>query len=109
MTQTYAERRKIDPKNDLLTRLVIENSGDTVDDNPLTEQELQNILRDFILGGFGTVDNMLGNSLYLLLRHPDQMEKLRRHPELMPNFIDECLRFSAGASDTSELALPFIP
>ena len=24
-------------------------------------------------------------------------------------FIDECLRFSAGASDTSELALPFIP
>ncbi len=90
------ERRKIDPKNDLLTRLVIENSGDTVDDNPLTEQELQNILRDFILGGFGTVVNMLGNSLYLLLRHPDQMEKLRSHPELMPNFIDECLRIETA-------------
>lgn len=90
------ERRKVEPKNDLLSRLVIENSGETVDDNPLTEQELQNILRDFILGGFGTVVNMLGNSLYLLLCHPDQMAKLRNQPELMPNFIDECLRIETA-------------
>jgi cytochrome P450 len=92
------EQRKREPREDLLTRLVVENIGDNVEGDPLTEQELQNILRDFISGGFGTVVNMLGNSLYLLLSHPEQMAKLRANPDLMKNFVEECLRIETSIS-----------
>lgn len=97
------EQRKRDPGEDLVSKLVTENSGDNVDNDPMTEQELQNILRDLITGGFGTVVNMLGNSLYLLLTNPDQMAKLRAQPDLLKNFVEECLRM-----DTSIAVFPRI-
>ncbi|ATE66225.1 cytochrome P450 [Rhizorhabdus dicambivorans] len=97
------EQRKRSPGSDLLSRIVIENSGENVDNQPLTEQELQNVLRDVITGGFGTVINMLGNSLYLLLTHPEQMAKLRANPDLMKNFVEESLRM-----DTSIAVFPRI-
>lgn len=90
------EERKREPKDDLLSRLVVENSGENVDHDPLTEQELQNILRDLISGGFGTVVNMLGNSLYLLLTNPEQMAKLRANSDLMKNFVEESLRMETS-------------
>lgn len=97
------EQRKRSPGSDLLSRIVIENSGENVDNQPLTEQELQNVLRDVIAGGFGTVINMLGNSLYLLLTHPEQMAKLRANPDLLKNFVEESLRM-----DTSIAVFPRI-
>lgn len=90
------EERKREPKDDLLSRLVVENSGENVDHDPLTEQELQNVLRDLISGGFGTVINMLGNSLYLLLTNPEQMAKLRANTDLMKNFVEESLRMETS-------------
>ena len=90
------EERKREPKDDLLSRLVVENSGENVDHDPLTEQEPQNVLRDLISGGFGTVINMLGNSLYLLLTNPEQMAKLRANTDLMKNFVEESLRMETS-------------
>lgn len=46
-----------------------------------------------LLAGHETTLNLLGNGLYTLLKHPDEMAKLRQHPELMDSLINEILRF----------------
>jgi cytochrome P450 len=48
----------------------------------------------FVFGaGFETSAYLLGNSLVALLRHPDQLNRLRRDPSLMPLAVEELLRF----------------
>jgi len=46
-----------------------------------------------LLAGHETTLNMLGNGLYALLSHPEELAKLRRQPELMDSMINEALRF----------------
>lgn len=99
------EDRRANPRNDLLTRLVAENNPENVENEPLTPGELQNMLRWIVAGGFGTVINMLGNSLHLLLTHPDQMAKLRARPELMKNFVEECLRIETSVQILPRLVM----
>ena len=86
------EQRRQEPKDDFLTRIVQENNPEIVDDVPLSTAEVHTVLRFVIAGAFGTVINMLGNALYLLLRHPDQLAKLRAEPDRIPAFIEEALR-----------------
>ena len=46
-----------------------------------------------MIGGYETTTRLIGNAVYLLLRHPRQMEYLRDDPALLPNAIEEVLRF----------------
>ena len=64
-------------------------------DEPLTDPELQDLLHQLVTGGFETTTAALGTGLWLLIRCPDQMAKLRADRSLMNNFIDESLRFDS--------------
>ncbi len=46
-----------------------------------------------IIAGHETTTRLIANGLYLLLQHPEQMQRLRNEPELMENAIEEMLRF----------------
>lgn len=48
-----------------------------------------------VLAGHETTVNLLGNGLLTLLRHPAQLERLRREPDLVPSAVDEMLRFES--------------
>ena len=86
------EARRAKPQNDMISALVHARSEG---EEPLSMHELQNLMHQLISGGYDTVISALANGLWLLLRYPDQMAKLRDRPELVKSFVDEALRFES--------------
>ena len=86
------ERRRRHPTDDLIS-LLVHAHGD--DDEPLSINELQDLMHQLITGGFETTTGGLAKAMLLLIRHPDQEAVLRARPELIKNFIEEVLRFDS--------------
>jgi cytochrome P450 len=86
------ERRRQHPTDDLISMLV-HSHGD--EDEPLTMNELQDLMHQLITGGFETTTGGLATTMWLLIRYPDQLRVLRERPELIKNFIEESLRFDS--------------
>jgi cytochrome P450 len=84
-----AERRN-DPRPDFLGTLVAAEgtSGDR-----LTDDEVAGNAMLLLLAGHVAVRNLIGNLLWLLLTHPDQLDLLRADPFLLDGAIEEALRF----------------
>lgn len=68
---------------------------DTVNGQPLTENEIVSILRNWTVGELGTMASSIGIIAYYLAIHPDIQEQLRRQPELVRAANDEILRIHA--------------
>ena len=84
------ERRQR-PRDDLLSDLVA-----AVDDGErLAEDELVATSINLLFAGHETTTNLIGNGTLSLLRHPDQLDLLRRRPELIPGAVEELLRYDS--------------
>lgn len=84
-----SKERASQPQEDLLTGLVTAmEAGDR-----LTEDELVANIGLILAAGHETTTNLIGNGLLALLRHPDQMQKLRDDPALAPGAVEEILRY----------------
>ena len=83
------EERRPNPKDDLLTRLVQAE----VDGERLTEQEIVGFVELLIVAGQETTSNLIANAVLCFAEHPEQLQRLRAAPELMPKAIEEVLRF----------------
>jgi cytochrome P450 len=85
------ERRRREPRDDLITLLVrAEEEGDR-----LTTAELSANVNLLFAAGHETTVNLIGNGLLWLLRHPEQWRMLRDDPSMVPNAIEEILRFES--------------
>ena len=86
-----ADRRKRpgNPESDVLTRLI---QGER-DGERLTEKELHHNCIFMLNAGHETTTNLIGNGMWLLLNHPDQMARLRGQPALVNSAIEEMLRY----------------
>ena len=71
----------------------------------LTQWELQKMAIFAYFAAFHTTQGLLSNSLVILNEHRDQLEKLRRRPELIPNAIEEVLRYRAPAPVVTRLSV----
>ena len=88
--------RRAAPRDDIVSTLVrAEEEGER-----LTEQEVLNTVRMLLVAGIETTTNLIGNGTLALLRHPDELERLRKDPSLMPGAVEELLRYDAPAQAT---------
>ena len=93
------ERRRV-PREDLISALVqAEEQGDR-----LTRDEVFATVILLLVAGNETTTNLIGNGMRALLRNPDQLERLRREPELTENAIEELLRYDSPVQVTSRIA-----
>ena len=83
------ERRRSDPRDDLLTRLV----GAEVDGDRLTHDEVLGFFQLLVVGGQETTANLINNAVLCLLENPDQLAKLTGRMDLLPSTIEEVLRY----------------
>lgn len=83
------EQRRKDPREDLLTLLVqAEEAGDR-----LTTEELRANVTLLFAAGHETTVNLIGNGIWSLLGNPSQWEAIRDDSALIPNAIEEILRY----------------
>lgn len=71
----------------------------------MTDHEFTANAALLIGAGFETTVNLIGNGVVALLRHPDQLERLRTNPDLWPSAIEEILRFDSPVQMTARTAL----
>lgn len=105
-----AERRE-HPQDDLLSALIhaeIEDAsevdGELVGPRQLTDGEIMPIILQVLVGGNETTTCLLGNALVTLIEHPDAMAALSADHTLIPNFIEEVLRYESPVLMTTRLA-----
>src|SRR5581483_10798262 len=82
-----AAKRK-EPADDLLSALTA-----SVEEDRLDEDELLSTAWLLMLAGHDTTVNLLGNGLVALFRHPDQLARLRADLSLVPEAVEEFLRY----------------
>jgi cytochrome P450 len=93
--------RRADPADDLISELVkAEQEGDR-----LSEWELAMLLMNLLAAGFGATAAMIGNQVYQLLRHPDQLDWLRAHPDQLAGAVEELLRYDGTLAMVTRTAL----
>lgn len=82
--------RQTTPRDDVLSHMVHARSeGDA-----LTEDEILGTAVTILLGGHETTTRLLTTTLFVLSRHPEEQEKLRRNPDLIETAVEEFLRFA---------------
>ncbi len=97
--QLAAERRR-SPGADLLSDLVRTQDRDEV----LTEAELVATCILLLVAGHETTTSLIGNGLLALLRHPEQLDRLRADPELAPAAVEELVRYDSPVQLTMRVA-----
>jgi cytochrome P450 len=75
-----------------------------IDGDRFTQEEVVANVIVTMVGGQETTTNLIGNGLLTLLRQPEQLERLRSDPELMPSAVEELLRYESPSQHTARLA-----
>ena len=94
-TEVMTDRQK-NPRDDMLTDLVNAEVAD--DDGELRRLTIQQAVNFALLianAGTETVARLLGWAALTLDDNPDQRAELASHPELIPNAVEELLRYEA--------------
>lgn len=83
------DQRRKDPKDDLISALIEAQ----IEGVHLSEPELLSFCLLLLVAGNETTTNLIGNALLCFDEHPEAMEQLRAEPALLPNAIEEVLRY----------------
>jgi cytochrome P450 len=81
----HLERLRREPDDSVLSAVAF--SGE------LSDEEILAAARVIVFGGLETTSAMLDNTLWALLNHPDQYAAVRANPPLLPQAIEEALRW----------------
>jgi cytochrome P450 PksS len=85
-----AEQRRSVPDHGLISALLEASE----DGDSLSAEEVMGMIFLLMLAGHDTTANLIGSSAVALIEHPEQLERLRAEPALMPTAVEELLRFT---------------
>ena len=92
--------RKNSPGNDFIGKLIqAEESGDK-----LNIKEMYGTCLLLLIAGHETTTRLIGNGMFTLFNHQDQMSLLKKNYELIPNAIEEMLRYEPPVHATVRFA-----
>jgi len=95
------ESRRHQPGDDLISALAAAREADT----SLTELQIISLCTQLMVAGNVTTTDLMGNGLYALLTHPQQLAWLLQHPEAVPEAVEEMLRYDCPITETARIAL----
>ena len=88
---TLIAARRRDPREDLVSRLIeAEEEGGHLD-----TAEMKSFMVNILAAGTETTTHLISVGLHTLLRHPEQLVRLRADPGLLGGAIEEILRFES--------------
>ena len=88
---TIRDREMADPKDNILGALL----RGTVDGENLNQEEFRNFMMLLIVAGNETTRNQTSHLMRLLIDHPEQYQMLIDDPTLIPDAVEEGLRFNS--------------
>jgi pimeloyl-[acyl-carrier protein] synthase len=97
--EIVAQRRR-EPADDLISAMLLAQQ----ERDALTDAELLATSNLLLIAGHETTTNLIGNGLLALLRNPEQLERLRADPALMPAAVEELLRYDSPVQATVRVA-----
>lgn len=74
-----------------------------IDGDRLTEEEIIANCIVTMVGGQETTTNLIGNGVLTLLRHPDELQRLRNDLTLIPSAVEELLRYESPSQHTARI------
>jgi len=83
------EQRRKEPQDDLISALLVAQ----IDGKHLTEQELLGFCVLLLAAGNETTTHLIGNAIWCFDDHPEAWAELRANPTLLPDAIEEVLRY----------------
>ena len=91
------DRRRREPGEDLISTLLLAEEGGS----RLSHDEVIGTAVMLLTAGHETTVNLIANGTYALLRNPEELERLRRSPELVPLAVEELLRYDSPVQMTA--------
>ncbi|GAA4630363.1 cytochrome P450 [Actinoallomurus vinaceus] len=93
--------KRANPADDLLTALIhAEDEGAVLDDDELVAQTLL-----LYIAGHETTVNLIAGGTLALLRHPGGLAALAQNPDLVPNAVEELLRYDSPVQASRRITL----
>ncbi|HEX5753495.1 MAG TPA: cytochrome P450 [Archangium sp.] len=111
--EAVVEQRRREPRNDLISALI---EASEAEGGFLSTLDIMAFTRLLLVAGNETTTNLIGNGMVALLRHPSEWERLAADGSLIPNAVEEMLRYDSPAqslvrvvTEDTELAGQAIP
>ena len=92
-------RMKAEPRAGLINSFMTAE----LDGDRLTEDEIIANCIVTMVGGQETTTNLIGNGVLSLVRHPQQLQRLRKDLSLIPSAVEELLRYESPSQHTARI------
>ena len=94
------DKRRQTPGDDLISEMVRAQENE----DRLTDLEIISLCTQLMVAGNVTTTDLIGNGMYALLQHPDQLAEIVSNPDLVEDAVEEMLRFDCPISETARIA-----
>ncbi|TFG96808.1 MAG: cytochrome P450 [Myxococcales bacterium] len=94
-------RRRREPGDDLVSALLAEEPGG----QKLSTMEIMQFVMLLLVAGNETTTNLIGNAASALLDHPAELARVAQDPSLVPELVEETLRYDAPVQIVFRTAL----